>query len=219
MSVRAVLLDALGTLVRLEPPVSALRAELRRVGIEADEETAARAIGAEIAYYLEHHMEGSDRESLEGLRDRCADELAAVLGVEGARVRGPMLASLRFTPFPDVPPALRLLRERGARLVIASNWDCSLPEWMEEAGLLELLDGAASSAVAGEPKPGPAVFRRALEIAGVPAGEAVHVGDSLEGDVEGARAAGIRAILVVRDGERPAGVESIRSLAELPSLL
>jgi putative hydrolase of the HAD superfamily len=219
VSVRAVLLDALGTLVRLEPPVPALRAELRRVGIEADEETAARAIGAEIAYYLEHHMEGSDRESLEGLRDRCADELAAVLGVEGARVRGPMLASLRFTPFPDVPPALRLLRERGARLVIASNWDCSLPEWMEEAGLLELLDGAASSAVAGEPKPGPAVFRRALEIAGVPAGEAVHVGDSLEGDVEGARAAGIRAILVVRDGERPAGVESIRSLAELPSLL
>jgi putative hydrolase of the HAD superfamily len=219
VSVKAVLLDALGTLVRLEPPVPALRAELLKVGIEADEQTAARAIGAEIAYYLEHHMEGGDRESLEQLRDRCADELGAVLGVEGARVRGPMLASLRFSPFPDVPPTLRLLRERGVRLVIASNWDCSLPEWMEEAGLLELLDGAASSAVAGEPKPGSAVFRRALEIAGVPAGEAVHVGDSLEGDVEGARAAGIRAILVVRDGEPPTGVEAIRSLAELPSLL
>jgi putative hydrolase of the HAD superfamily len=219
VSVRAVLLDALGTLVRLEPPVPALRAELRKVGVEADEETAARAIGAEIAYYLEHHMEGGDRESLERLRDRCAEELGAVLGVDGPRVRGAMMASLRFTPFPDVPPALRALRERGLRLVIASNWDCSLPEWMEDAGLLELLDGAASSAVAGEPKPGAAVFRRALEIAGVRAEEAVHVGDSLEGDVEGARTAGIRAIMVVRDGEPPAGVETIRSLAELPSLL
>ena len=219
MSVRAVLLDALGTLVRLEPPVPALRAELRKVGIEADEETAARAIGAEIAYYLEHHMEGGDRESLERLRDRCAEQLAAVLGVEGPRVREAMLASLRFTAFPDVAPSLRRLRSRGLRLVIASNWDCSLPEWMADAGLLELLDGAASSAVVGEPKPGPAVFRRALSIAGVPARHAVHVGDSLEGDVEGARAAGIRAIMLVREGEPPPGVEAIRSLSELPSLL
>ena len=50
-------------------------------------------------------------------------------------------------------------------------------------------------------------------------GEAVHVGDSLENDVAGARAAGIRPVLVARDGAAPGGVEAIRSLAELPALL
>ena len=45
------------------------------------------------------------------------------------------------------------------------------------------------------------------------------MGDSLENDVAGARAAGIRPVLVARDGSPPAGVETIRSLAELPALL
>jgi len=54
---------------------------------------------------------------------------------------------------------------------------------------------------------------------GLTPGEAVHVGDSLENDVEGARAAGIRPLLLVRGGEAPAGVEVIRSLAELPSIV
>ena len=44
------------------------------------------------------------------------------------------------------------------------------------------------------------------------------MGDSLEADVEGARAAGVRGLLLVRDGEPPAGVESVESLAELPAL-
>jgi putative hydrolase of the HAD superfamily len=222
VSIRAVLLDALGTLVGLEPPAPALQAELRRLGVDVDEETAARGIGAEISYYLAHHMEGGDRESLERLRDRCAVALAqglAIDGLDAPALRGPMMSSLRFTAFPDAPPALRELRRRGLRLVVASNWDCSLPDWLEDAGLLELLDGAASSAVAGEPKPGPAVFRQALEIAGVGPDEALHVGDSLEGDVAGARAAGIGAVLLVRGGEPHDGVRAIRSLAELPSLL
>jgi putative hydrolase of the HAD superfamily len=71
----------------------------------------------------------------------------------------------------------------------------------------------------GVAKPGRAIFERALELAGADPGEAVHVGDSLENDVVGARAAGIRPVLVARDGSLPAGVETIRSLTELPSLL
>ncbi len=102
----------------------------------------------------------------------------------------------------------------------ASNWDCSLPEWLEGAGLWELLDGAASSAVVGEPKPSPAVFHAALELAGVEPGEALHVGDSVENDVEGARAAGVRAVLVDRTGARaPAGVEAVSSLHGVASLV
>jgi 2-haloalkanoic acid dehalogenase type II len=220
---RAVLLDMLGTLVELRDPVPRLRAQLReRTGIDVGDEAAARGFGAEIAYYLEHHMEGRDRESLEDLRDRCAAVMHDALGVEGLRrpdVRAAMLASLEFAPFPDVEPALAALKKLGLRLVIASNWDWSLPEWVRTTRLDRLVDGTASSAVVGAPKPAPDVFREGLRLAGVGPDEAVHVGDSLEGDVHGAQAAGVRAVLLQRHGEPPGDVESIRSLADLPSLL
>ena len=220
---RAVLLDMLGTLVRLADPVPRLRAELVRVaGADPGEAAAARGFGAEIAYYLEHHTEARDDRSLDGLRDRCAAVLREALGLEDvdqALVREAMLASLEFTPFPDALEALPRLRRMGLRLVVASNWDCSLPDWLGETGLGGLVDGAASSATAGARKPARPVFDAALRIADVRAQEALHVGDSLENDVEGARAAGLRAVLLSRDGEPPPGVEAVRSLAELPRLL
>ncbi len=103
--------------------------------------------------------------------------------------------------------------------MVASNWDCSLPQWLERAGLWQLLDGAASSAVVGEPKPSPAVFRAALDIAGADPNEALHVGDSLANDVEGARAAGVRAVLIDRGGQAQDGMEVVASLRDLSSLL
>jgi putative hydrolase of the HAD superfamily len=140
--------------------------------------------------------------------------------IDRATVRRAMVEALEFASFPDAAPALRELRSLGVRLVVASNWDCSLPESLEGAGLWELVDGAASSAVVGEPKPSPAVFRAALEIAGVDADEAVHVGDSLDNDIKGARTAGISAVLVDRSGAPPPpGVTTVRSLGEVASLV
>ena len=218
---KAVLLDALGTLVELQPPAPRLREALRREGIEVAEEQAAAGFGAEIAYYRAHHLEGGDPDSLEGLRDRCAEELRRALAVpelDHAAARRAMLAALEFEPYPDALPALRALRERGLRLVIASNWDCSLPDWLGPAGLTPLVDGIVASATVGAAKPDPEPFRRALEIAGARPEEALHAGDSLVNDVEGARAAGIRAVLVLRSGQPPPEVETVRSLTELPSL-
>jgi FMN phosphatase YigB (HAD superfamily) len=104
-------------------------------------------------------------------------------------------------------------------MIVVSNWDCSLPDWLGPTGLLDLVAGVVTSAGAGAAKPDPRVFRQALELAGVEGPEAVHVGDSLDNDVEGARGVGIRPILVQRNGEPPAGVEAVRSLTELPALL
>jgi putative hydrolase of the HAD superfamily len=71
-------------------------------------------------------------------------------------------------------------------------------------------------------KPHPSIFRAALELMQVPAADAVMVGDSLAHDVAGARAAGMRGILLAR-GRHAAGLDDdvpvIRSLAELPALL
>jgi putative hydrolase of the HAD superfamily len=220
--VKAVLLDALGTLVELQPPAPRLQRLLSQAGFEVSQEGAAAGFAAEIAYYLDHHLEGSDPERLERLRDRCAEELRRALelpALDHATARRAMLEALEFRPYPDVLPALAELRERGLTIVIASNWDCSLPDWLEPTGITALVDGVVTSAEVGAPKPDPRVFERALAIAGVAAAEALHVGDKLDNDVEGARAAGVRAVLLQREGEPPEGVEAIRSFRELVALL
>lgn len=226
MKLRAVLLDALGTLLELEPPAPALRAELAaRFGLRIDAAGTERAMAAEMAYYRANHQEGRDRESLDRLRRRCAEVLRTELGEEAARLdavelQEALLASLRFRAYPEVPAALERLRAEGCRLVVVSNWDCSLPDVLAGAGLADHVDGVITSAQVGAAKPSPAIFARALAVAGAQAAAAMHVGDSLREDVEGARASGIAAVLVVRGGAGPgvappADVRVIRSLAEL----
>ena len=220
--VRALLLDALGTLVELQPPAPRLQRLLRESGFEVTEERAMAGFAAEIAYYLDHHLDGSDPERLERLRDRCAEEMRGALDIPGldhATARRAMLESLEFTAYPDVVPALDELRGLGLRLVVASNWDCSLPARLDAAGVLELVDGVVTSAEVGAAKPNPRVFVRALAVAGVDAAAARHVGDKVDNDVEGAAAAGVRGVLLQREGDPPPGVEAIGSLRELRGLL
>jgi putative hydrolase of the HAD superfamily len=222
---RAVLIDGMGTLVALEPPHERLRATLRdSSGIEVSGRAAKDAFKAEIAHYLAHHLDGRDAESLDRLRDECAAVLQQALGdfaagVDPAVVKQAMLDAIHFDAYADAAPALRALRDGGLRLVVASNWDCSLPEVLAEAGLLHLVDAVVASAVAGAAKPDPRLFEAALEAVGCRSSEAIHVGDSLENDVAGATAAGIAPLLLVRGGQAPPGVPVIRSLAELPAVL
>jgi putative hydrolase of the HAD superfamily len=220
----AILLDALGTLVALEPPAPRLRAELaRRFGLEVSEEEAARAIGAEIAYYRAHLDEGRDPAGLAALRRRCAGVVRAELpacGLELDPLVDALLASLHFTAFADARPALAAARARGQRLVVVSNWDVSLHDVLRKLELEPLLDAILTSAGAGARKPEPAIFEQALALAGVTPDQAIHVGDSLEEDVVGARAAGIEPVLVRRDGGPSiAGVRTISSLAEIAGLV
>lgn len=225
-SPRAVLLDALGTLVSLEPPAPRLRSGLRRaVGVDVGEAAAARVMREEIAYYRCHMHEARDAPRLADLRTRCAalvrDGLA--LDVPVRVVEPVLLAALRFTAFPDAVPALRALRTDGLALVVVSNWDVSLHDVLARTGLRPFVDGAISSAEAGSAKPDRAIFARALELARVGAGQAWHVGDSYEADVEGARAAGIAPVWIDRASgpqrEGESGVRRIVSLAELIDLI
>jgi putative hydrolase of the HAD superfamily len=219
---RAVLLDALGTLLELPDPRPALVAGLAERGAAVGEAEAGAALAAEIAFYRAHHDEAGDPAALADLRARCTEVLRAALPARARAapdLQGALLGALRFRPFPEVPAALRALRAGGARLVVLSNWDVSLHEALAATGLAPLVDGAVSSAEAGAAKPDPRAFAAALAVAGVAAGDAVHAGDSVEHDVAGARAAGVRPVLVARDGA-PAvpGVPAVASLAELPGL-
>jgi putative hydrolase of the HAD superfamily len=84
---------------------------------------------------------------------------------------------------------------------------------MERCGLADLLDGAVSSAVAGARKPDPAIFAPALELAGCGPDQALHVGDTPEEDVAGARAAGIRPLLIDREGA-DGDIASLKEISE-----
>jgi HAD superfamily hydrolase (TIGR01549 family) len=197
---RCVLLDALGTLVRLEPPWDHLDGE--------PSEPLERGFRAEMSYYREHSDEGRDPDSLAALRRRCAAILSAELGREVAVEE--MMAAIRFRAYRDAAPALAELRALGVRLVCVSNWDYSLPDVLARVGLADELDGVVTSAAVGARKPDPRLFEAALEVAGCAADEALHVGDTPSEDVEGAKAAGIRALLIDRDGG--GDIESLRAI-------
>jgi putative hydrolase of the HAD superfamily len=200
--VQAILLDALGTLVGLEPPWKRLAGD-----------DAERAFKVEMAYYRAHCIEGRNEASLVDLRRRCAALLSEELGRDVPVEE--MMGAIRFRAFGDAAPALAELRARGLRLVCVSNWDYALPDVLERVGLGELLDGVVTSAEVGAAKPDAAIFAEALRLAGCDAGDALHVGDSREEDIAGATAAGIRALLIDRSG---AGGD-IASLAEIPPLV
>jgi len=225
---RAILFDALGTLVKLAPPAPRLQAELAaRHGVRVSEEDAQAAMAAEISFYRRHLDQGRDRDSLAALREQCAAALRGALPPDAqallpapAALSDALLASLHFDAFSEVPPALEAYRARGLRLVVVSNWDVSLHGVLADVGLTVFLDGILTAAEAGVRKPAPEIFRQALGLAGVTAAEAIHVGDSVEEDVAGARAAGIEPVLLDRDGrERPgpgrSGVRTVTGLDQL----
>jgi putative hydrolase of the HAD superfamily len=214
----AVLLDALGTLIELERPWPHLVDELQARGVVVSEDDARAAMLAEMAYYRAHHDEAGDWPGLRDLRRRCAAVVQESLGtpLPLADVEDALLAAVRFRPYPEVPEVLWRLRAEGARLAVVSNWDVSLHDVLERTALRPLVDAVVISAELGVAKPDPAIFRAALERLDATADDALHVGDSLEHDVAGARAAGLEAILVARDGARaPDGVRTVSSLTEI----
>jgi putative hydrolase of the HAD superfamily len=214
----AVLLDALGTLLELERPWPHLVDELGARGVVVSEDAARTAMLAEMAYYREHHDEASTWPALRDLRRRCAAVIQEHLNtaLPLADVEDALLAAVRFRPYPEVPGVLATLRGRGARLAVVSNWDVSLHDVLERTQLRPLVDAVVISAELGTAKPEPAIFRAALERLGATPGDALHVGDSFEHDVAGARDAGIEAVLVARDGaDIPAGVRAVTSLDQL----
>ena len=214
--------DALGTLVALEPPGPLLRKGLRdRAGVEISSAQADVALAAEISYYRAHLDEGRDRQSLAGLRRRCTEKLREALpadaqAIEAGALEAILLGALRFSAFADARNAIEAVRRLPARALVVSNWDVSLEDVLANLDLAPLLDGVVTSARAGARKPSEAIFTRALELAGVTGERAVHVGDSVEEDVAGARRAGIEPILLSRSGQAgPPEVTTIASLSEL----
>jgi len=115
-----------------------------------------------------------------------------------------------------VRPSLERLRAAGLPLAVVSNSNGTLHHLFERLGLLASFDVVLDSRVEGVEKPDPRLFRRALEGLGADAGSALHVGDIYHVDVVGARASGIRPVLVAEARLYPdVDCPRVRSLAEL----
>ena len=133
-----------------------------------------------------------------------------------------LFAASAATLYDDTVPTLQHLRDTGFKLAIVSNWDTPLDPLTERLGIAHYFDiiVASHDARVLSAKPDPHIFNYTLAAVGVSAEETVHVGDTYEADIIGAKNAGIRPILIDRDGTQDGRWdETIRSLTELPELL
>lgn len=126
----------------------------------------------------------------------------------------------------DVLPVIAALAGRY-RLGVVANQRSQVRQALERDGVAPFIDVWAISDDVGAEKPDPRIFLHALRSAGVPACDAVHVGNRLDTDVRGAHRVGLRTVWVLRGEAPPAPTPAqrgepdavITSLSELPEVL
>jgi HAD superfamily hydrolase (TIGR01549 family) len=122
-----------------------------------------------------------------------------------------------FFLYEDAPPALAALRARNLRIGLVSNGQRDLEEFARHHSLD--VDVCVGSLSHGRVKPHRSIFEAALVALDAAPTEAAMVGDSYADDIEGARALGMRAILVDRDGLFTDEPDRIDTLLALPAAL
>ena len=228
MVIRAVFFDAGATLLHPNPPVEEIYArEFSADGARFSSEEFTRALTR--AWEEVHAQSAADRYGgVRGEADFWRGFLNRVRGIlDGGSVSHEVFARLAahfrnpasWAVYDDVAPALDALEERGMLLAVVSNWDSYLPTLLEGLGLRGRFRALSVSAIEETGKPDPEIFRRTCERLGVDPSEALHVGDSLAEDYEGARGAGLAALLLDRDDRHPHVAERVRTLVELPERL
>jgi putative hydrolase of the HAD superfamily len=191
-----------------------------RFGLVLDPERYAEARAAAVAD-LEHHPE---LEHDEAIWVRFTEDIVRGMGGKGARVRAVAeaitegwLHADNFELYEDALPVLELLRRSRMKIGLVSNTSRDLDAFIRHFALD--VDAWISSGTHGKVKPSPTIFRAALALLEVEPEAAAMVGDSLLDDIEGARALGMRALLLDRDGRYPEVADALPSLLALPAAL
>ena len=225
--IRAVFFDFYGTLADWPTAEGLQQAAAAAEGIAIEQAAVAAGYRTANAYMDEENAKRPVQQRTQPERDAffaeyerrlLTDAGAPDVSLDAAarvwqRVRS---APDELTLLPDAEPALADLRSLGLTLGVISNMGLELDGLLERLGIGGYLPVRSCTATAGVSKPHPRIFRDALAQAGARPGEAVHIGDSIPADVEGARGAGIEAVLVQRvpGPQPPDGVKVVRSLAE-----
>ena len=155
--------------------------------------------------WREHHTSwvGGIQYGSAGIARFCVDELGADDDLLCDRLQEVFEEAGRhgtLFALDGAPEALRTLREAGIRTALVCDTGLTpgrvVRDFLSDAGVLEHLEFCAFSDEVGEPKPNPGIFHAALEAIGTRPEEAVHVGDLLRTDVEGARAIGMKTVRI-----------------------
>jgi putative hydrolase of the HAD superfamily len=207
-SPRGLLLDAMGTLIGLRQSIgSTYAAAAADHGLAVEAAAIDRAFGPVYRSAPPLAFPGLEGAALlEAERHWWGQRIDAVLQACGAPAGPPQLHRQLFDRYADpalwhvyddVPERLQRWHAAGLRLAVVSNFDQRLQGLLEGLGLAPWIETVVVSSRAGAAKPSPEPFRQALAALQLPAAQAWHVGDSSV-DVEGARAAGLRCLLVRR---------------------
>jgi putative hydrolase of the HAD superfamily len=152
------------------------------------------------------------------------EQIVRGMGGEGARAYECAVEITRgwerhenFELYDDALPVLGAIRAAGLRVGLVSNSARDVHAFAHHHELE--IDAGISSFHHGRTKPHASIFRAVLDLLEVEPERAAMVGDSISDDVEGARALGMRAILLDRDGRSPGFEPRIESLADLPAAL
>jgi len=201
VSVEAVLFDWGGTLSTYVPVdlLDMWRAAARVLAPDDPEPVAAALLAAEDAWWVARVGEGDGTGSgtTEGLVRSVAQETHLPVEQALAAYQGAWEITVAHDPLAG--PVLQALRDRGLRTGLLSNthWPRTLHErWLEQAGLLDLLDARLYTCELPHMKPHPMAFQALLDALGVAPARAVFVGDRPRDDVAGAQGAGLRAVLL-----------------------
>jgi putative hydrolase of the HAD superfamily len=222
--IRAVTFDAAGTLIAPREPVGATYTRIAAAhGIAADAATADAAFRRAFAAAPPMAFPGTATTDLPRCERRwwravVADTLGPAAAAQTSfdacfdALFAHYASAAAWTLFADVPPALRALRDRGLRIGVVSNFDGRLPAILDALGVAA--DAVVWSTRAGAAKPARAIFAAAASALGVSLDELCHVGDDVDADVRGARAAGARAIHVDRSGASAEGLTTLVALVD-----
>ncbi|MEN9205674.1 MAG: HAD-IA family hydrolase [Thermostichales cyanobacterium SZTDM-1c_bins_54] len=114
--------------------------------------------------------------------------------------------------YPETLPVLDYLQRRGIPMGIISNFDSRLFAVLASLGLTGYFESITSSSTVGYAKPSPRIFRQALEKHGIPAPQALHIGDSFRQDFQGALQSGLQGLWLNREGSASPRGGEIRDL-------
>jgi putative hydrolase of the HAD superfamily len=219
---RAVLFDVDGTIAKPGPDLGpeGYRRAAERHGLTLDPARYEDAREAAIEG-LERHPE---LEHDEEIWIAFTERLIRGMGGDGPQARDLAVEmtlawehSHNFDLYEDALPVFDELRGHGLQIALLSNTGRDLDRFAAHHGFA--IDASVSSRSHGHVKPHPSIFQAVLERLGAAPADAAMVGDSLEDDVEGAQAVGIRAFLVDRYDRHPDNAERLPDLFALPAAL
>jgi HAD superfamily hydrolase (TIGR01549 family) len=207
---KAILFDLYGTLAGFDPPREQIQMTAGRLhGLELDPKGILEGYGEADDFMAAQNAVAPMRKmNVEELAGFFAAYEQIILRHGGHEVEletaGEVWATVRkqeygLTPFADTIPVLNRLRESGRTVGVVSNMSDTGDKIAAQVGLTDHVDFLITSRDAGANKPHPPIFLQSLDRAGCNADEAILVGDSIDSDIEGAFAVGIKPILIDRD--------------------